>query len=852
LQSTLQVKEISVITNGLLYGGRKLSPNFRMLDGNGGGEDTRITDKSGLACRNNFLLTWGTPEKREVLVAGGITYQEIEKFVRVTSSSDDLEGSLPLPDGLNNPVLLDAGRDSEINGSQVSIKVVNGNSYHWETGAASMFDDILYDKNAIVLAVAGLKPGSAFSVGLAWSDDADTRVQSVAWSFKGGDLNALLPPGKLPSHANGEPPEEVWMNLPDEAVQGDTLYLHIRNEGGINAVVSSVTVCKGHVNDNLNGKGRPVFDSRPAASGLRLDLFASDPVGKRIDPGQSWFPQDAFYVSVGHDNPFEGLEQYGKVLRDFQNTDLEYYTFPTVCLWYAQHPMYGGGPSVNDAPGGVEEMDRAVKSGFLKYSPVSIRLVPDAYEENNEQGWWDEEHWQIYGTGKYANPPDGNVDVKPGHYKPPYETTKKWAGAVIERGGIPLTYFQTGRRSDDYAEAFPEHMLFNRADVKVVDNQWMVHGKGSYDFTDPGFLAHMKDVYRNLAGGGVRGLMYDYPYTAWAQYGGMEDPYSTTAAAYRTVFQLARNGLGPDAFLDERNLDHGSDITLGIVSSQRIWGDTDKMSPLMITRGALRWYKNRQVVSYDMDAKNLLKAQPANRDGIRKLLTLMFSTCGRFLMANSFDRLSPEMIHDLSRIFPYPDEWISARPVDAFAKKFPETFVFRIDPSWYQATVYNPDNEHSANRNLALNSTDYFGGMDLDPSKTYYIYEFWDDKLVGEFPGTGSIPLELRPGEAKMLSVREKADHPQLLSTDRHLMQGLEETRDIRWDEEKMALTAFINLVADEPMNLVFASNGFGVNEVSAADATGEIISTDERIDRIRMISPQSGWYEITLKYVKK
>ncbi|MFA5815199.1 MAG: hypothetical protein WC865_06230 [Bacteroidales bacterium] len=42
-----------------------------------------------------------------------------------------------------------------------------------------------------------------------------------------------------------------------------------------------------------------------------------------------------------------------------------------------------------------------------------------------------------------------------------------------------------------------------------------------------------------------------------AQYGGMEDAYSTTAAAYRTVYQLARTGLGSGAFLDERNLDHG-------------------------------------------------------------------------------------------------------------------------------------------------------------------------------------------------------------------------------------------------------------------------------------------------------
>jgi len=61
--SALQVKEVSIFTNGQLHGGKNLSPGFRMLDGNGGGEDTRVTEKPVLDCRNNFLLTWGKPER---------------------------------------------------------------------------------------------------------------------------------------------------------------------------------------------------------------------------------------------------------------------------------------------------------------------------------------------------------------------------------------------------------------------------------------------------------------------------------------------------------------------------------------------------------------------------------------------------------------------------------------------------------------------------------------------------------------------------------------------------------------------------------------------------------------------
>jgi hypothetical protein len=32
-------------------------------------------------------------------------------------------------------------------------------------------------------------------------------------------------------------------------------------------------------------------------------------------------------------------------------------------------------------------MDNAIKSGFDKYTRIAIRLVPDAYGANNQQGW---------------------------------------------------------------------------------------------------------------------------------------------------------------------------------------------------------------------------------------------------------------------------------------------------------------------------------------------------------------------------------------------------------------------------------------------------------------------------------
>jgi hypothetical protein len=94
----------------------------------------------------------------------------------------------------------------------------------------------------------------------------------------------------------------------------------------------------------------------------------------------------------------------------------------------------------------------------------------------------------------------------------------------------------------------------------------------------------MREVYANLKGGGIAGLMYDYPSTGWAVNGGFEDRGATTSSAYRNIFKVAREGLGETCYLHERNLGRGSDVTLGLVASQRVWGDNDRINPAMITR----------------------------------------------------------------------------------------------------------------------------------------------------------------------------------------------------------------------------------------------------------------------------
>ena len=556
--------------------------------------------------------------------------------------------------------------------------------------------------------------------------------------------------------------------------------------------------------------GKVATAARVGADELEASIMNWDATGKRVDPGVSYLPDDRCYVDFITASPFDALEQYGLAVRAAQKVKLKINNFPTVCGWYVAVFGGGGGSEPNNSAGMVAQMDAVVKSGFLRYSKVAVRVVPDAGGGDNEQGWWDDEHWQRHG-----------------HYVKPYETTKKWAQAVIERGGVPFIYSQTGCNSRDFIAAHPDWYLFN--DTKRLFNAdgSLTYIKGALDYTDPGFKAHLRKVYENMRDGGLAGLMFDYPENLFRQDGGFEDKYATAAAAYRAIFELPKSILGPESYLDERNcwaMPNGrgcfSDVTAGVVDSQRVWGDTDVATPEMYSRCGHRWYKSRVLYTYDMDSKNLFKTSPNNRDGLRQLLTMVYTVAPRFVLASSFSKMTPDQLHDLSRIYPIHDTPRSARPLDAFTREdgIPHIYDQVIDDTWHQLVFYNPDAAAAGTISVDIGKDTSFGGMGLKADKSYYVYDFWNDTFLGKFAGSGKLEQVLRPGEVRMMSVHEVADHPQFISSNRHVMQGYVDVLKTAWNPATRTLSGTSKVVGGETYKLVIATNGL---QPSGCDAEG-------------------------------
>jgi hypothetical protein len=605
---------------------------------------------------------------------------------------------------------------------------------------------------------------------------------------------------------------------------------------------------------------------------LQMQLFSEDPVGKLIDPNQKYWLNEKFYLCFENQNPFEALEKYADIVKRAQKIDLNYYDFPTECLWYAAfYNIDKNREKFNNSKGAVEEMDNAIKSGITKYTKAAIRLVPDAYGSNNQQGWWDDEHW-----GKYNEP----MSTDKPHYTAPYLTTESWTKAILNKGGYPFTYMQSGRRSEDFAKLHPDWMLFNDPYRVMVgssrlvqeltypsefaegySNHWwtdkMLWG---YDFTDPGFITHMQGVYSRLKQAGIKGIFYDYPEpTAWGFEGGFENKYATTAWAYRQMFKLAFEGLGKDVLLQERNVARGSDIALGLIASQRVWGDTDGITPEMVSRCGLRWYKNRVVVNYDMDSKDPSDALPkAHSDGNRSMLTMCYVTSGRFLLGRSFSELSKEQLYDLSRTFPYHTTAKSARPVDAFdaGVKYPRVYDFEVNPSWHQLTFYNYsiDSTQTAETkvNVSLSKSLNEGGLGLEANKQYYVYDFWNDHFIGLVNGHDKLEQQLRVGEARMMALHAKEDHPQFIATNRHIMQGYLDLKDVNWNKKSKTLQGIAEVIENEPFEIIVATNNYKVKDVKVLQGKVTVAQQNfgEGIVKLTIINVTNAPIKWSLRFI--
>jgi hypothetical protein len=205
---------------------------------------------------------------------------------------------------------------------------------------------------------------------------------------------------------------------------------------------------------------------------------------------------------------------------------------------------------------------------------------------------------------------------------------------------------------------------------------------------------------------------------------------------------------------------------------------------------------------------------------------------------------------------------LNARPVDLFDRDLPRV--------WHVSSGEGDDRRDVVglfNWNFRTPTTqtsaDEVGPakIELDlsqlhlPEGNYVGFDYWANAFLPAVEA--KTVVDLPPGSCKVIALRRVLDHPQVLSTSRHISQGLLDLTYVRWHNEKKTLSGRSGMVGGDPYELRIdagtAKSKAASVELSAGDKAAGVkiasLQQDDRLVRVALDSPTSRTVEWSVRF---
>jgi hypothetical protein len=337
------------------------------------------------------------------------------------------------------------------------------------------------------------------------------------------------------------------------------------------------------------------------------------------------------------------------------------------------------------------------------------------------------------------------------------------------------------------------------------------------DLTHPEVQKHLADICKLYRDWGVKYFKMDGLWTGTATElmyinDGYKDDHMTNCApfhdqsktqieAFRDGLKLLRKSAGDDVFFSgccvSQNM-RSLGGSVGLVDSMRIGPDFNhdgrgiKTGPLRASR---LYFLNGRVWWNDPDPTKVRASEAtggadAAAKGAVSLdtaqLTTSFSALSGqfFLLSDWIPSLPPERIEILKRTMLSHNATV--RPVDYFDNTLPFVWLLTDEKTGTRRDVVGLFNWETNTQTLGAT----LAKAGLDPARTYYAFDFWSNTLLPDIKETFSY--ELRPTSCKVIAVRAAEGHPVLLSTSRHVTQGVVDVLREKWSGNTLSGTSVV------------------------------------------------------------
>ncbi|MBI2929179.1 MAG: alpha-galactosidase [Verrucomicrobia bacterium] len=444
--------------------------------------------------------------------------------------------------------------------------------------------------------------------------------------------------------------------------------------------------------------------------------------------------------------------------------------------------------------------------------------------------------------------------------------------AMIRQHGLlaGLWFMPFARNHQDPEYKDRQDWFMKRLDGEPYETKW---GGTSLDLTHPKVQAHLAELARTLRGWGFNYFKLDGLWTASVteqiyvndgykddhigNHQPFHDPDVTNIEALRTGLKLLRKAAGPDVFFSGCNVSQNMRSlggAIGLVDSMRIGPDNgfgwqDYRSEAMhnegggIITGPIRgnrlYFLHGRVWWNDPDP---VYVRPVVKLNHARLLASWVAVSGMFnLMSDWLPGLPPERLDILKRCL--PSHRATAQPVDYLESPMPAIWLTTDTSQRVRRDVLGLYNWDSAPKAIGYDAAK----AGLDGGATYHAFDFWSEQALPEFKG--AFRFDVPAESCRVIALRKAEGHPALVSTSRHVMQGMVDVTGERWNDRSSSLSAVSQLVAKDPCELRIAGLAAGGKRLKPVAV--ELSRRDRAAGVTATLLPgrneKHGWCRVTL-----
>ncbi len=436
----------------------------------------------------------------------------------------------------------------------------------------------------------------------------------------------------------------------------------------------------------------------------------------------------------------------------------------------------------------------------------------------------------------------------------------KWVADIVKQHGMKPGIWLIPQKtdSDEVYNEHPDWFLRKPDGTPVRIGDWHPRKVESYvvDPTNPEALEYIKRLFHTLA----YDWGFDYfkidnqpEFSRWydEHADARKFPEIPGSEAYRMTLKAIREAIGPNKYLLGC---YGIPLDgIGIMNGSRTGGDMEAswQGCQVMIRTITRWGFLNNVVWW-CDPDTLCVREPLTLGEARIMATLV-SLSGQALMtSDKMYELPEERVEILRRVIPtvdiHPMEFYPWDEDERGRPKIVDLKIAKHYGSWDVVAVFNWQEEPEA---IEVDFAKL--GLPTGNGIRYHVFEFWSKRYEGQFENGFSVTLPIRTCE--VFAIRQVLEHPQVISTSRHITQGVVDLLELVWDEPNNELHGSSLLVRNDPYRLyVYVPTGFSFAELLTEPRKSQIkaeVKRDKELLIVEMLSGENQQVDWLLRFRK-